>query len=109
MIMTQSDIFTYRVARGETVTLSVALTGLPPNVVKVSKAMQPVAGRPLTWSLTVPDKGKKVFNVVMEISFVSAPASAVITIEGDQGGSFSLPPITENSPDKDPGFTFRVK
>jgi hypothetical protein len=109
--MIQVDTFTYRVKPGEKITLKVRLEGLGEKMVRVSKAMTKVIDKPLTWEKEIPEENpKKVYIVIVEVSFVEPPSGAQAELEfsGSKGGKFVIPPITVNSGIKDPDFTFRV-
>jgi hypothetical protein len=110
--MRQFDTFTYGVDAGETITLVAHLQGLPATATTVSKPFKRKQTEPdPTWEFEVPKEGtQEVFNAFAEVSFVggTAAASADISVQGSNGGTFSIPTITSTSADKDPGFTFWV-
>jgi hypothetical protein len=108
--MTKVDTFTYRVQPGEVITLKVKLIGLGESMVKVSRSFTRVAGQSLTWEKTIPATGtKKVFTVIVEVSFpdTGSGAKADISLEGG-GSTFSLPTIRATSAIKDPDISFRI-
>lgn len=104
----------FRVVRGETVTFTFTLQGLPGNAVSMGAPWKRKPGNGFPkFSFTIPDEGdQKIFNALAEVSFVEAPtgAKAVISVEGDKGGgSVDVVTIDANSEEKDPGFMFKVK
>ena len=108
--MTESIMYVYNVAPGETATLKANITG--DAFVKVGKPMNPVAGDPATWTLDVPAAGfSPVYVFKAEVDFQNPPPGSrvVFTISGSLGGSFSVLPIDPSSGSaSDPSFTLRV-
>ena len=111
--MKKLSTYMYEVKPDETITLIANIEGLAPGMIRASKSFKPAPPTPQgdpTWTFTVPNKDpEEVYNAYVEISFVQAPANAKvdITLQGDKGGGpFSIPTVTANSADKDPGFAF---
>jgi hypothetical protein len=106
--MDKINQFTYKVAKGETVTLVATITGHA--VVKVS---QPMQGSSPKWTFTVPTENpKQIYVISVEVDFIdgSVPNSKVVlTISGSEGGSFEVVTFTPESPLPECDITLRVQ